>query len=275
MDASSRSGRGEPPGRRRYDCIVPVKPVFIMEIIGHRGAAHDAPENTLASFRLGWEQGADAVELDVRLTRDGHALVIHDADTRRVTGVANRVAASTLAALRALDAGGWKGSRWAGEKLPTLAEALALIPEGKRLVIEIKCGPEILPELERVITASGKTAAQLLIISFHLEVCAAAKKMFPKIPVLLLSTLKHLPMTNRWTPRARGLIAKAVAARLDGLNIEGPAGLDAEFIRQVHAAGLKCVTWTVDQPDAAKNLRDAGIDALTTNRPGWLREQLR
>ena len=219
-----------------------VKPAFIMEIIGHRGAAHDAPENTLASFRLGWEQGADAVELDVRLTRDGHALVIHDADTRRVTGVAKRVAASTLAALRALDAGGWKGSHWAGEKLPTLAEALAIIPAGKRLVIEIKCGPEILPELHRVIAASGTAASQLVIISFHLKVCAAAKKIFPAIPVLLLSTLKRVPLSRRWTPRARGLIAKAVAARLDGLNIEGRAGLDAEFIGQVHAAGLKCVT---------------------------------
>lgn len=246
-----------------------------MEIIGHRGAAHDAPENTLASFRLGWEQGADAVELDVRLTREGRALVIHDADTRRVTGVAKRVAASTLAQLRALDAGAWKDPVWTGEKLPTLAEALAIIPAGRRLVVEIKCGPEILPELQRVISASGKAAAQLVLISFHLKVCAAAKKMFPEIPVLLLSTLQHLPLTNRWTPRARNLIAKAVAARLEGLNIEGRAGLDAEFIRQVHAAGLQCVTWTVDQPDAAKRLRDAGIDAITTNRPGWLREQLR
>ena len=246
-----------------------------MEIIGHRGAAHDAPENTLASFRLGWEQGADAVELDLRLTRDGHALVIHDADTRRVTGVARRVAACSLADLRALDAGAWKGPQWAGEKLPTLAEVLAIIPAGRRLVIEIKCGPEILPELQRVLRASGQAASQLVIISFHLAVCAAAKKMFPAIPVLLLSTLKHLPLTNRWTPRAARLIAKAVAAGLDGVNVEGRAGLDAEFIRQVHAAGLQCVTWTVDQPDAAKRLRDAGIDALTTNRPGWLRGQLR
>ncbi len=252
-----------------------INPALAMEIIAHRGASHDAPENTLAAFRLGWQQHADAVELDTWLTHDGHAIVTHDADTKRVTGIAKKIATSTLAELRALDAGTWKDPRWSGEKLPTLAEALATIPDGRRLFIEIKCGPEILPELARVIAASGKQATQLVIISFSLPVCTAAKKLFPKIPVLLLSSLKQNPMTLAWTPRAETLIAKAVAAHLDGLNIEGKPGLDADFIRQTHAAGLKCFTWTVDNPDVAKRLRDAGIDGLTTNRPGWLREQLR
>ena len=255
--------------------LVLINPALAMEIIAHRGASHDAPENTLAAFRLGWQQHADACELDTWLTADGHAIVTHDADTKRVTGIAKKIATSTLAELRALDAGTWRDPRWSGEKLPTLTEALATIPDGKRLFIEIKCGPEILPELARVIAASGKQATQLVIISFSLQVCADAKKLFPKIPVLLLSSLKQNPMTRAWTPRAETLIAKAVAAHLDGLDIDAKPGLDAEFIRQTHAAGLKCFTWTVDKPEVARRLRDAGIDGLTTNRPGWLREQLR
>jgi len=89
-----------------------------MEIIGHRGASFDAPENTLASFRRGWEQHADAVELDIRQTKDGRIVVIHDQDTQRVTGVNRLVEEQTLEEIRQLDAGVWKDSRWVGEKVP-------------------------------------------------------------------------------------------------------------------------------------------------------------
>ncbi len=132
--------------------------VLLIEIIGHRGASHDAPENTLASFRLGWAQGADANELDLRLTRDGQIAVIHDATTRRIAGLERPVAAQTLAELQALDAGSWKGAAWAGEQIPALAEVLATVPDGKRLYLEIKCGVEVLPELERVIAEARKEA---------------------------------------------------------------------------------------------------------------------
>src|SRR6516165_6861811 len=85
-----------------------------VEIVGHRGASHDAPENTLAAVRLAWEQGADAAEFDVRLTRDHRVVAIHDTDTGRTAGGANRVVAeSTLAELRSIDVGRWKGETYA------------------------------------------------------------------------------------------------------------------------------------------------------------------
>src|SRR5687767_10257607 len=87
-----------------------------MQFIAHRGASHDAPENTLAAVRLAWAQHADAVEVDVHLTRDGRLAVIHDPDTQRTAGVARVVAQSTLAELQLLDVGRWKASRFAGEK---------------------------------------------------------------------------------------------------------------------------------------------------------------
>jgi glycerophosphoryl diester phosphodiesterase len=122
-----------------------------VEIIGHRGASHDAPENTLASIRLAWKQNADASETDVHLTKDGQIVVIHDFNTRRVGGRNRKVVDQTLAELKQLDVGRWKGEQWAGERIPTLAEYLAAIPDGKRLLIEIKCGPEIVPRLVQVI----------------------------------------------------------------------------------------------------------------------------
>lgn len=246
-----------------------------VDIIAHRGASHDAPENTLAAFQLGWKQQADAVELDIWLTKDGKIIVCHDSDTKRTTGTAKKIPESTLAELRALEAGSWKDAKWKGEKLPTLTEALAAIPAGKRLVIEIKCGPEVLPELERDLKASGKPASQLVIISFGYEVCAQAKKLFPQIPVLFLSSFKQDKASSTWTPTAETLIKKAKAAGLDGLNLSHKGPLDAAFVNQTHAAGLKFYVWTVNDADVARKLLAAGADGITTDRPEWLRGQLR
>src|SRR4051794_3938882 len=99
-----------------------------VEVIAHRGASHDAPENTLAAIKLAWQQEADAAEFDLHLSRDGKLVVIHDADTRRVAGVDKRVAEQTLAELRRLDVGAWKGPRFAGERIATLEEVLATVP---------------------------------------------------------------------------------------------------------------------------------------------------
>lgn len=246
-----------------------------VDIIGHRGASHDAPENTLAAFKLGWEQGADAVELDIWLTKDGKIVCLHDADTKRTTGVLKKVAESTLDELRTLDAGTWKDAKWRGEKLPTLAEALAAIPAGKRLVIEIKAGVEILPELARDLKAAGKPDGQLVIISFKHDVCAGAKRLFPKIPVLYLSSFKQDKSTGAWSPTAAELIQKAKSAGLDGINLSYKGPLDAAFVNQTHAAGLKFYVWTVNDPEIARKLVAAGADGITTDRPGWLRGQLR
>src|SRR3954466_7120047 len=118
-----------------------------MQIIAHRGASHDAPENTLAAARLAWAQHADALEVDVHLTRDGRLAVIHDPDTRRTADVARAVAESTLAELPQLDVGTWKDRRFAAERIPALEDVFAVVPDGKRVFVEIKGGPEVVREL--------------------------------------------------------------------------------------------------------------------------------
>src|SRR5262245_4724666 len=95
-----------------------------VEIVAHRGASYDAPENTLASLKLAWEQKADASEFDVFLSKDGKIVVIHDADTKRTAGVDKKVVSQTLDELRALDVGSWKNAKFKGEKIPTLDEML-------------------------------------------------------------------------------------------------------------------------------------------------------
>ncbi|MBI2497051.1 MAG: glycerophosphodiester phosphodiesterase [Opitutae bacterium] len=244
-------------------------------IIAHRGASADAPENTLAAFRLGYAQQADADELDIHLSADGRIVVLHDHDTARTAGVARPVVAQTLEELRALEVGQW--GRWQGsafaEKIPLLSEVLPIVPAGRRLFIEIKVGPEILPELERVLRASGVPAKQVTIITFNLEVARATKHRLPAHEVCWLHAHERDQATGRF-PDIDDLIRRAKDAGLDGLDLHLNFPIDAAFVAKVHAAGLKLYTWTVDDAAVARAQQAAGVDGITTNRPAWLREQL-
>jgi glycerophosphoryl diester phosphodiesterase len=244
-----------------------------VDIIGHRGASFDAPENTLASFKLGYQQRADADELDIYLTADGKIIVLHDGDTARTTGVSGKVAQQTFADLRRLNAGNW--GKWQGkgfsEKLPALDEALALIPDGKRLFIEIKSGPEILPELAATLQRAGKKPEQTVIIGFGYDTVKQAKA---KLPSLQVCWLVAADKKTKKYPPVEDLIQKTKAAGLDGLDLESGFPIDRAFVQKVHQAGLKLYTWTVDDPALAGKEAAAGVDGITTNRPGWLREQL-
>ena len=127
-----------------------------MILLAHRGESFIAPENTLAAFKLAWEKHAEAVELDVYLTHDNKIVVMHDAKTGRTAGTDLVLKDTDSAELRKLDVGKWKGEQYAGEKVPFLEEALATIPPRGRLLVEIKCGPELLPFLRDVLDKSGK-----------------------------------------------------------------------------------------------------------------------
>lgn len=270
-----------PPGVRRVgraglaallclsaaDPAVPA-PAPTVAVIAHRGASHDAPENTVAALREAWRQKADIGEFDVWLTRDGHVVALHDKSTRRTAGVAKTVSESTPAELRELDVGRWKDARFAGERIPTLAEMLAAVPAGKGVFIEVKCGPEIVPELLRVLRASGLPAERTAIISFSASVLAAVKKARPELPAYWVVAWD--PAKPK-APTAAELIARARAIPADGLDLAANAAVDGPLLRQVRAAGLKLFVWTVDDPAPARRLTALGVDGITTNRPALLR----
>ena len=243
-----------------------------VEIIAHRGASHDAPENTLASIQLGWKQGADAVEIDVQFSRDGHIVVIHDADTRKTAGVRKKVSEQTLAELKTLDVGRWKDAKWAGERIPTLGEALAAIPEGKRMFVEIKCGAECIRKFVEDFKRSGRKPQQVIPIGFSLETMRLLKKELPELEVCWIAEFKRT--LRGWSPTTERLVQQAKEAGLDGLDVSAKGPVDSAFTRKVHAAGLKLYIWTVDSPAKGKALSEAGVDGLTTNRPEWLRSRL-
>lgn len=242
-----------------------------MEIIAHRGASFDAPENTLEAVRLAWTQGADAVECDVQLTADGRLLVFHDVDTRRLARAPLVVAEATLAELTGLDVGGWKSPAFTGVRPPSLEQVLAIVPPGKRVFIEVKGTPEAVPELRRCVESCRLATTQIAIISFDLATCRAAQLQLPGHEVCWIMDFDDAP----GTVTLQDLIRTCTTLKLNGLDLESKWPMTASFVRRVHDAGLRLYTWTVDDPQQAQSLAEAGLDGITTNRPGFLRDNLR
>ncbi|HVR74821.1 MAG TPA: glycerophosphodiester phosphodiesterase [Planctomycetota bacterium] len=242
-------------------------------VVAHRGASHEAPENTLASVELAWKEGADAVEVDIFLTRDGEIAVIHDETTKRTTRVDWKVASRTLEELRTLEAGSWKHSRFAGQRIPTLDEVLAAVPDGKQLLVEIKCGPEVIPRLRRAIEESGKQPEQVRIIGFGLETVRQVRLDLPRHRVSWLSGWKR-DRTSRRLTTVESLVAAARDAGVHGLSLKADGPLDEEAVRQIREAGLEFHVWTVNDEDLALRMAALGADSITTDRPAWLTDLL-
>jgi len=242
-----------------------------MQIIGHRGAMWDAPENTLVSFAMGWEQEADIVECDIRLTADGRIVTIHDATTGRTAGVDLEVAKTTSDELRQLDFGRFKGEQFAGEKIPFLEEVLEMIPPRRKLFVEIKCGTEVLPPLKRIIQESGK-AESVVLIGFDLDVVTQAKRLMPEREVYWLRTTPK-DASGNWVEYDPKIVEIVAEHGLDEPNLHY-AGLTADLAEAVRAAGQKLYVWVVNEPELALRLMEMGVDGLGTDRPGWLRKQL-
>jgi glycerophosphoryl diester phosphodiesterase len=248
-----------------------------VEIVAHRGASHDAPENTLAAHTLAWEQGADLVETDVHLTRDGELIVIHDKTTPRTTGQPGVVAELTLAELRALDAGTWKDPRFRGERLPTLDEQLTRIPAGKRMLVELKVGPEVVPALARSLARCGATPATVTLISFNAATLREIRRVLPAFRTLYLMGYKAPAAGDpkaKAPPRIDDVIAEARAAGFTGLDLQHTWPLTPGDVARIRAAGLELHVWTVDDLAVARRWIDLGVASVTTNRPGWLRAGL-
>lgn len=243
-------------------------------IIAHRGESFDAPENTLASVNLAWERGADAVEIDIRLSKDNKVIVFHDKTTRRIGGRNERVKNQTLTELKKLDIGSWKSEKYNNEKIPTLTEVLATVPEHKKLIIEIKSSRKIIPFLKQDIENSDLDFSQIEFISFKYEILKELKVLLPKIKMLYLANLDYTWMTKAFSPSVDKLIEMVENAKLDGLNVWAGELLTEKFILTVKWKKLLLYVWTVNDLDSAKKLLDLGLDAVATDRAEWMKKNL-
>jgi len=235
----------------------------VTQIIAHRGASAEAPENTAAAFRRALAIGVDGVELDAHLSADGEPVVIHDRVLDRTTDGHGPVGAHRLAALRRLDAGRWFGDAFAGERIPTLAEALDLL-RGVRVIVEIKReGGEyqaIAARVASVIGASGHR--DVTVSSFDHPVLLEVRAHLPALPTAVLYVAKPVHPER--------------LAQDAGAEILHPhwSLLTPDDVARAHAAGLRVETWVVDDSDDQTRVAAMGVDAIMTNHPERLRAAL-
>ncbi|MCC7274434.1 MAG: glycerophosphodiester phosphodiesterase [Alphaproteobacteria bacterium] len=235
--------------------------VRLPSVVGHRGAAASAPENTLAGLRRALALGVRCVEFDVKLTADGVAILMHDDTLDRTTDGKGRVAATTAAAIRSLDAGAWFAPEFAGERVPGFEAAIDLLLEtGLDANVEIKpCAgreTETGAAVARILAARWpRDRAPPLLSSFAEASLVAARAAAPALPRGLL--VKHVPADWR--------------ARLDRLDCAtfhcSHRELDAATVAAVRGAGFPMLVYTVNEAERARTLFGWGVDCICSDRP--------
>lgn len=247
-----------------------------MRVIGHRGNSSVAPQNTLAAFEAACAAGVDAIELDVQLTADGHAVVIHDDEVDATTDGTGRVDGLTLDEVRALDAGSWFAPAYAGQRVPVLAEVVDLLVRQPRtdLLLELKG----VWTADRVRLLLGPLAEAGLLPrvvgqSFEPDSVAALREVAPQLHRGLL--VEDLPLGPDGAPHLAAL--DGLCSRL-GVMTCNPDGrllqTHPDLVDAQHAAGRQVMVWTLDEPWMWAEAEALGVDAVITNRPdrlrGWL-----
>ncbi|MFO1060175.1 MAG: glycerophosphodiester phosphodiesterase [Dongiaceae bacterium] len=232
-------------------------------LVGHRGAAALAPENTLPSFEAAARAGAGWVELDAKLTRDGVVIVMHDDWLDRTTDGRGPVALADWAAIRDLDAGGWFGPLWRGVRVPRLDETLhRLLELGLSPNIEIKPCPGRAAETARatleVVRQLWPASRPLLLSSFEWDSMTEAARVAPELPRGWLVT----DDAADWEARARTLGCVSVHCA-DEFMTPGWAAA-------IRRAGFALGIYTVNDPARARLLRGWGVDCIFTDRPDAL-----
>lgn len=265
--ALGRTGEAQAAGRQApvYDKIFAsaVRPAtFPVQIIAHRGFTKAAPENTLAAFEAAIAAGADAVELDVHLTKDGHLVVIHDGDVDRTTDGEGPVDEMTLAQIKALDAGSWFAPQFKGERVPTLDEALALIRGRANVVVEIKSRTSTqTPEAVASALMRHGMTNEATVISFYELPLLKSRSLLPQTATAALV----VPLIS---PAGRAIAFRAGTALANHRNVS------AKTVAGAHALGLKIGVWTVNEAETMREMIKAGVDGIITDDPALLRQVL-
>ncbi|WP_166815921.1 glycerophosphodiester phosphodiesterase [Luteimonas yindakuii] len=224
-------------------------------VTAHRGASTVAPENTLAAFQAAIDAGADAIELDVRLSADGVVVVFHDSDFRRVAGDPRTVVQTPLSAMRDIDVGSWFDPAFAGERIATLAEALAFIDGRALALIELKPDADnahaLLDATLRAVERGGHDDAVML-GSLSPELVRSAREAAPELPLALFANAA-LPGTARRTD-----------FDMLGLN---HLQIDTAALADARRRGYLLQAWTVNDPERMARYMDLGVDDISTDVP--------
>jgi len=230
-------------------------------IFAHRGDHAHAPENTLPAFQQALQKGADGVELDVKLTLDGHVIVIHDPTVDRTTDGKGRVASLTFEAIRKLDAGKWFNEKFAGTKVPLLEEVFEVVGKDKMINIELKnlATPRdgLMIKVCELIKRHNNQS-QILFSSFFPSSLNIAEQMLPEVPRGLLTM-----------PGVLGLWARSFGFMFGNYQALHPhtSNVSREQVQRAHRLHRRVHAWTVNKPEEIIRFKGWGVDGVITDDP--------
>jgi glycerophosphoryl diester phosphodiesterase len=233
-------------------------------VIGHRGASADAPENTIAAFELALQQGADGIALDVHLSSDEQPVVIQDFTLERTTDGDGAVSQRSVRELKRLDAGGWHGRRFRGQRVQTLQEVLERFRDRARFWIELRGGSAVYPGIEERVVSMIEiydVVDRVLVQSFDLATIARVRALNREVPVGAL--VAQSPLDD---DLLRGEAANAICP--------GAHLLTEALLGEIQRAERACYVWTVNEPAQMDRLVEWGVSGIITDRPGLLRARL-
>jgi glycerophosphoryl diester phosphodiesterase len=237
-------------------------------VFGHRGAMGYAPMNTLPAFELAVDQGADGIELDVRLTADGQLAILHDDTVDATSNGRGHIADMTLAQARELDAGAWFDPKFAGTRIPTLGEVFEAV--GQRLYINV----EIKAEVENPTSGiEAKVADE--IARFGLKERVIVSSFNPLTLRRFRAAMPSVAIGYLYMP----LIPESITSLMNDLPHEARhpyfEQVNGDYMAWAKAQGYRVNTWTVNDPAKAVELRELGVDAIITNYPDTIIVALR
>jgi glycerophosphoryl diester phosphodiesterase len=236
-----------------------------LKFVAHRGASYIAPENTIASIEMAWKLDSYGAECDIYLTKDKKIVIFHDSNTKRLTSENHVVSETNYSVLKNLSIKlkSTNSSYFKGQKIPLLEDALKTLPEDKLLVIEIKCGKEVLPELDKVIKKHWKTG-NIAFISFGFKTISLTKALFPEVPCYFLSGSLD---------KVYNLYPEIVKNKLDGVDLNHKI-IDKQIVEKMKKDGKDVWCYTVNTPEIAKKMKELGVSVITTDRPYFLKESM-
>ncbi|MCY3976508.1 MAG: glycerophosphodiester phosphodiesterase [Chloroflexi bacterium] len=231
-------------------------------IFGHRGAMARAPMNTMASFELAMQQGADGIELDVHLSRDGQLVVIHDDSVDATSDGQGKVADMTLDQLKRLDAGAWYSDEFAGQRIPTLDEVFDAFGDGMFINVEIKSSRETVDRLEKRLAECLRRhnmRERVIVSCFDPVILRRVKQMMP----LVLMGFLYAPAM----PAAHNLLLKEFRHEArHPLHVM----VDEGYMKWARAQDYYVNVWTVNDPERARQLKRLGVNTIMTDDPATI-----
>lgn len=248
-------------------------------VVAHRGGAGLAPENTLAAFRNALELQVDAVELDVHLSKDGVPVVLHDPDVSRATGAVGEVEALTLVELQQLDAAAtYKGADVGMQRIPTLAEVLALIQghSGVQIEIKLRGNKQRYPGIERQVVETvrhSNMVAETVVLSFDFPTLLEVQRLEPTLRTCALVSSGYL---SRFDIHQRATLVTADLAA-QGFRCVGSnhTWLSPALFQALRDKGFEVGVWTVNDLFSMRKFIDMGVNFITSDLPNQLRDLLR